>query len=71
MRVHLPFCIHLALQEPQWDTEEGLCQRFGDELLEEGGQKAGSTRVGGRVTAGHTQDVLDDRRCPLGHGSRG
>ena len=27
--------------------------------------------MGGRVTAGHTQDVLIDRRYPLGHGSRG
>lgn len=71
MSVRLSFCICLALQEPQWDTEEGLCRRFGDELLEEGGQKAGRTRVGGRVTAGHTQDTLVDRRRPLDHGSRG
>ena len=51
--------------------EEGFCRRFGDELLEERGQKSGHARVGGRVTTGRTQDVLIDRRCPLGHGSRG
>ena len=47
LRVCLPFCIHLALDEPQWGKdvgpEEGLCRRFGDELLqEEGGREAGT-----------------------------
>ena len=49
----------------------GALPKVGGELLEEGGQKAGHTRVGGRVTAGHTQDMLVDRRCPLDHGSGG
>lgn len=62
LRVCLPFCIHLALDEPQWGKdvgpEEGLCRRFGDELLH--------TRVSGRVTTKRTQGRVYCQKAPCG-----
>lgn len=61
-RVCLPFCNHLALDEPQWGKdvgpEEGLCRRFGDELLH--------TRVSGRVTTKRTQGRVYCQEAPCG-----